>query len=56
MTFIQINDTQWINAEIIALIESYNNKLSITTKNGKAYYITSPTLVERASDTLRLRG
>lgn len=55
MTFIKIDKTTYINAEIIALIAVSNStSLYITTKNGKEYYIEDNALALRAVQKLEL--
>jgi hypothetical protein len=54
MTFIQIDKSTHINAEIIALIEWAGVVMFITTKNGKTYSIGTPDLVSLASQKLGL--
>lgn len=52
MLMIQINSTEFINAEIIALVAKTPANLHLLTKNGKSYIIDSLPLVRQAIEKL----
>lgn len=54
MTFIRLDESRFINTEIIALISLGENDVKIITKNGKEYYIEDNALALRAVQKLEL--